>query len=120
MKHILITILIIGTMIGFVLAQGKIISGAGRSSEYPTYSPSSPPPLTLSQAYRMALTNIGSATNSFHCVSASCLEMTNNGETGWNFSFFNTNGQRGRVVVYFDGEVEIAAEPGEVLINQQK
>ena len=66
----------------------------------------------------MAVTHIGAATNAFYCVAASCLERTNAGFTGWTFSFLNTNGQRGRVNVFFDREVETVARSGEVLISK--
>ena len=45
--------------------------------------------------------------------------MTNAGFTGWTFLFSNTNGQRGRVEVFFDKEVVTGARSGsgEVLIR---
>jgi len=72
-----------------------------------SYDLGDPPPLTLSQAYPLAMSHLGAATNRFYCVTASCLEITNFGNTGWLFSFSNTNRQRGRVMVFFDKEVEI-------------
>jgi hypothetical protein len=103
---------------GLLLAQGKVGSGTHRYSVVPSYDPKTPPPVSLPEAYALAVAHIGTATNQFHCVAASCLEMTNAGFTGWTFSFSDTNGQRGRVVVYFDKEVSIVARSGEVLISK--
>ena len=62
------------------------------------YDPKTPPPLSLSDAYAKALLKLDKATNRFHCISASCVEMSNtNGWTGWTFWFSITNGQRARI-----------------------
>ena len=89
---------------GLLLAQGKIASpNPSRMSSNPmTYDPKSPPPVSLPEAYALALGHIGAATNRFHCVTASCLERTNSGWAGWVFTFGNTNNQRARVVVFYD------------------
>jgi|ERR1035441_2222144 hypothetical protein len=105
MKRLIIFGLATASVVGFVLAQGSITSGGVRWTKFQTYDARTPPPLSLSEAYTLALAHIDPASNIFYCVSASCLEKTNNGWTGWRFLFSNTNGQKGRVVVYFDREI---------------
>ncbi len=65
------------------------------------------PPLALPDAYALAFAkaNAGISNGGYYCVSASCLGLTNNGETGWDFHFLSTNSQPLTVVVYFDSEV---------------
>ena len=92
---------------GVLVAQGTITSGGRRWAVVQTYDGKTPPPLSLPEAYMRALSRVGEATNRFYCVSASSLEMTNNGFTGWTFWFSNTNSQRARVDVFFDKEVSI-------------
>jgi hypothetical protein len=117
MKCVIFIALVTAIGIGLLLAQGKVGSGTHRYSPFQTYDPRTLPPLTLPEAYALAAAHIGTATNHFYCVAASCLEMTNAGFTGWTFSFSSTNGQRGRVVVYFDKEAATVARSGEVLIK---
>jgi hypothetical protein len=116
MKYVVVLI-VISLATCMLLAQGKVGSGTHRYSKYPTYDPNTPPPMALPDAYALAQAQIGTATNTFYCVAASCLDMTNAGFTGWTFTYANTNGQRGRVNVYFDGEVSVGAREGEVLIK---
>ena len=106
MKRLLIAGLATVLAVGFLFAQGSLVSGDRRWTAVQTYDAKSPPPLPLPEAYALALAHIGPASNSFYCVRASCLELTNHGFTGWTFSFASTNGQKGRVVVYFDREVQ--------------
>lgn len=55
----------------------------------PPYDNSKPPPLLLPAAYQFAVAALGSATNEFHCVSAS---MTRDfGAPRWSFRFYSTN-----------------------------
>ena len=117
MKKALLIVTLISIVTGLLLAQ-SIIDGRRVFGRPWSYDPRTNPPLALPEAYSMALAHIGSATNQFHCVSASCIEMTNNGWTGWTFAFWNTNGQRGRVNVYFDKKVETVRRRDEILINQ--
>jgi hypothetical protein len=53
--------------------------------------PKQAPPITLPDAYRLATTALGSATNQFHCINARFV-----GEEcapgSWKFDFYNTNG----------------------------
>jgi hypothetical protein len=100
---------------GFVLAQGSITSGGKRWSPFQSYDGKSRPPLSLSEAYVLAEGKIGSATDRFFCVKASCLEMTNNGFTGWTFWFSNTNFEQARVDVFFDKEVHMGLQSAELL-----
>jgi hypothetical protein len=103
-----------------LLAQGlNYVSSTIRPSKYMMYNPSTtPPPMGLAAAYMLAQTTIGNGTNTFYCVAANCIEMTNGGYTGWTFTYANTNGQRGRVNVYFDGQTGVVARQGEVLIQR--
>lgn len=49
-----------------------------------------PPPRPLPEAYGMAVTALGPATNLFHCVGAKC--SNNTGAFGdWKFTFCDTN-----------------------------
>jgi hypothetical protein len=88
-----------------VFGQGLIISGGRRWSRIQEYDPKTRPPLSLPEAYTLALDNLAADTNRFHCVTASCVESTNKGFTGWMFRFADTNGQRLPVMVFFDGWV---------------
>ena len=101
-----------------VLAQGKVGSGTHRQSAYPSYDPKTRPPVEVGDAYLLAMQHLGLATNSYHCISASCVDRTNAGFTGWTFVFASTNGLRGRVNVYFDRQVETVARSGEVIISR--
>jgi len=84
-------------------AQGYSGSNPGRLSSNPiVYDSRKPPPLMLPEAYNLALTHMSGKTNTFYCVAASCLERTNSGWAGWTFLFSNTNGERTRVVVFYD------------------
>jgi hypothetical protein len=59
------------------------------------------PRLDLGDAYQCALVALGSATNQFYCVCASCqLPRPADGE--WMFSFFSTNGLAKHAFVSFD------------------
>ncbi len=93
---------------GLLVAQSIVMSGGNRLSPFQTYDPKTRPPLTLPEAYPLAVAKLDTTavrlgtTNRFYCVTASCLEMTNHGFTGWTFGFSNTNGQRIRVSVFFD------------------
>jgi hypothetical protein len=116
-KLTVLTVLATAVAVG-LMAQGMVGDGTHRYSKYPTYDPKTPPPMILPDAYALALARIGASSNDFHCVAANCLELTNAGFTGWTFSFLNTNGQHGRVDVYFDGAVFIVAKPGEILIGK--
>jgi len=120
MKRILIIILGTGVAAG-LLAQSIITNGGTRSFQPPSYGsfqplsydPKTRPPLALPDAYALAmrkLAEIPGATNRFHCISGSCVEMScRNGWTGWTFWFANTNGDHAYLWVFFDRHV--ATEP---------
>jgi hypothetical protein len=70
------------------------------------YNHSKPPRLPLGQAYDIAMTTLGQATNQFHCVSAGlAISFSPDGE--WFFSFCSTNGTQKYVTVEFDGKTHI-------------
>ena len=71
----------------------------------PIYDFKKAPPLALPVAYALALRRIGPATNRFHCVTATCLERSNNWSTGWTFEFSSTNAQHATVKVFFNTRV---------------
>ena len=90
-------------VIGLSAALAQSVINGRRASKYRTYDPKDRPPVSLPEAYPIALVRLGPATNRFHCVYASVSELSNsNGWTGWTFWFSNTNGERGRVIVFFD------------------
>jgi hypothetical protein len=111
MKNLLLLVLAGIAATGLLLAQGRGGSNNFRRSKFMTYNPGTPPPITLPEAYAAALSHLGTATNRSYCVSASCLECTNRGFTGWWFVFSNTNQERGRVIVFFDKMVSSTLRP---------
>ena len=113
MKHLILAFLATAVAIG-LLAQGEQGSHGWRRFENP-YDPKTAPPLGLSEAYNLTLAHIGTATNRFYCVTASCLEKTKRGLPGWTFCFCSTNGDRAYVEVSFDKEVVVDSGPDELL-----
>lgn len=70
------------------------------------YDSSKPPSLLLPAAYERATAALGSATNQFHCISASVeTTFSTNGE--WFFTFYSTNSQPKWVTVEFKGKVHV-------------
>ena len=53
----------------------------------PLADPKVAPMILLPDAYRQAMTALGSATNTFHCTKAEWQSLG-----FWEFSFYNTNG----------------------------
>jgi hypothetical protein len=82
-------------------AQGLIFSGFSPQH----CDPKTPPPLAVTEAYSIVLARLGTTTNQFWCVSASCLDNKFGGVTHWNFEFSNTNGVRTNFLVFFDKAV---------------
>lgn len=105
-KTALLLVLVAVAATGFLLAQGRAGSNQIIHSQFRSYDPGSSPPLSLPEAYGLALSYLGAASNTQYCVAASCLENTNNFRTGWNFVFATTNAECGLVFVYFDKSVE--------------
>src|ERR1022692_1842063 len=73
------------------------------------------PPVTLPEAYNLALAALGQNTNEFYCIMTTCLDrlpmMTSAGVDdgeGWTFEFSNTNGSLKHVLVYFDKATWVA------------
>ncbi len=118
-SHLVIIAFGVVVVAGALLAQSIVTSGGRRLTEFQSYDPKTPPPLALSDAYALAvgrLAQIPGATNRFHCISASTLEMAGtNGWTGWTFWFSNTNGDRASMWVFFDGGVTCDVHSGEIL-----
>ncbi len=120
MKSAVLTLIVLGLLVsvGVLLAQSVIISADRRVTKFQSYDPKTPPPLSLPEAYSLALGQLGKipgATNRFHCISASCIEMPSiDGWTGWTFWFAKTNGERARMWVFFDGGVTSDVHDGEV------
>jgi len=78
------------------------------------YNHSKPPRLPLGQAYDVALTTLGQATNDFHCVAASvAISFSPDGE--WFFTFSSTNGTEKYVTVFFDGKTTRIERPEELI-----
>jgi hypothetical protein len=102
MQRVVGVLCAVASTAGLLFAQGW--SG---SSHLPTFDSKRPPPLTLVQAYAIAEKRIGTATNRFYCVTASCLDPTNRVSTGWVFEVSNTNGDRAIIKVLFNSEVSI-------------
>src|ERR1700722_3182414 len=120
MKRLLLLVAIFGALIvtGALLAQSIVISGGHRLTRFQAYDPKTPPPLSLPDAYSLALGRLAEfpgATNHFHCISASCIEMScTNGWTGWTFWFSNTNGDRASMEGFFEGGVSSDVHSAEV------
>lgn len=110
--------LAVGTAVYVTFAQSTIMSGGNRWTAIQSYDGRTPPPLTLPQAYEIALVRLGESTNRFYCLTASCVEMTNRGFTGWTFLFSNTNAQHARVDVYFDKATHINPQ-GEAVLSEK-
>jgi len=114
-KTIFLVVVSTATAVSLLLGQGNVTSGGNRWQRFLGWEPSTPPPLILTEAYGLALDRVGTASNRFYCVSASCLEMTNHYFRGWSFVFSNTNGDRARVEVSFDKELRTDPHSRELL-----
>ena len=117
-RHLVVLCLALALTVTLIFAQGTITSGGNRWTPIQSYDGKTPPPVAMPEAYAIALKRIGVATNRFYCVTASCLEITNHGFTGWTFRFSNTNAQRVRVDVFFDKEVRIDNQSSEILFGK--
>lgn len=84
----------------------------------PPYDKSSPPPISIVDAYALALKTLAAETNQYYCVNATCLnplpDRINTGDDhdGWLFLFSNTNSIEKRVAVYFDGQATVISRQG--------
>src|SRR5262245_19443799 len=69
-------------------------------------STTTPPDPTLPQAYAKAVEALGGQTNTFYCLSASALAISDSsGPTEWHLVFYATNGHLREVVVPTSGKV---------------
>ena len=66
--------------------------------------PKAAPPIALPDAYRVAATALGSATNEFHCTEAKVIGAWC-GPSSWMFMFYSTNGTCKAVFACPDGSV---------------
>ena len=96
---------------GLVLAQtSNFTPGLRVAVSPPPYDRRIPLPLSLDAAHAKALLKLGTATNQFQCISATCLpRLHTHGigperlvNFGWTFEFSDTNGAPMKVDVYFD------------------
>ena len=70
------------------------------------HSTTTPPDPTLPQAYEKAVEALGAQTNTFYCLSASAMTITDSaGPTEWHFNFYSTNGKVREVIVPNSGKV---------------
>jgi len=71
----------------------------------PPYDNSKPPTLVLPAAYQLAVLALGSATNQFHCISATISQEIS--APAWYFTFCSTNNppKQRWIVVEFGGKV---------------
>lgn len=105
-NRILFTIIAMAITAGIAFGQGLVGSGDyNYRKDTGPYDIRTSPPVGLTEAYAMATKHMGSATNRYYCVSASCLNKGLSGSAGWTFWFSNTNGQRCSLEVTFDKEV---------------
>ena len=96
---------LIGTLILVASAALIFAQGFTGSSHHPVYDSQKPIPMALPEAYALAVTHVGIATNRFHCIAASCRESTSQWSTGWIFEFSDTNGIHAKVKVFFNKDV---------------
>ena len=91
-RHILLGLLVVSTAV-FATIIG------------PPYDKSKPPTLALPAAYQLAISALGSATNQFHCVSATISQEIS--APAWYFTFCSTNTPTKQrwIVVEFGGKV---------------
>ncbi|MGH7992193.1 MAG: hypothetical protein ACREDQ_01645 [Limisphaerales bacterium] len=72
---------------------------------YELRDPITPPEPPLPQAYQRALQALGAETNTFYCVNATSLSLSENlGSCEWHFEFFSTNGRVREVFVGSSGK----------------
>jgi hypothetical protein len=74
------------------------------------YDNAKPPSLSLPAGYEIAAAALGSATNQFHCISASI--STDFGSPGWFFTYCSTNTPQKYkwVTVEFGGKTHIESD----------
>ena len=108
MKKITGVILIGAAVTAVLFGQGVNHPGGNSWRRYQApYDSKTPPPVTLLEAYSLAVNYLGDATNRFYCVGAECLKTTTPGLPGWTFSFSNTNGQYAYLEVSFDRDINV-------------
>ena len=65
-----------------------------------------PPNPALSEAYETALRILGPETNTFYCLRADAMTISDTqGSTEWHLIFYSTNGQLREVIVPTSGKV---------------
>lgn len=117
LKKVAVLSLATATTICLLFAQGNTSPpGANSWRRFNSpYEPKTRPPLGLTEAYVLALSQMGSATNQLYCLTASCTEPTKRGLPGWTFRFANTNADQVCIEVSFDKEVDMDARSTAIL-----
>ena len=99
MKRALIFGMLITSLTGLLLAQGLW----SNHTPIQRVDPKIPPPLSMIQAYGLAETYLGKATNQFWCVAGKCeIDWGTTTVTHWEFAFSSTNGESTNILVFFD------------------
>ena len=98
-----------------LFAQGNDPVSNGNRRYTKPYDVKVAPPVGLTEACALAQKYMGSSTNQFYCVSASCTQSLRSGLPGWAFSFFNTNGRFARIDVLFDKDLYVDPPSAELL-----
>ena len=101
MKRLIIALAVFGLATGLVFAK-RIF-----------WPDTKPPRLALPDAYACAISVLGSETNQYHCVRASCL-ISRSPDWEWMFEFYSVKGfARKTAFVFFDKTTHI--ENGEIV-----
>jgi hypothetical protein len=116
-KKVAVLSLAIATTICLLFAQGNTSPpGANSWRRFNSpYDPKTRPPIGLTEAYLLALSQMGGATNQLYCLTASCTEPTKRGLPGWTFRFSNTNADQVSIEVSFDKEVDMDARSAAIV-----
>jgi hypothetical protein len=105
MKRILILVLVVISFTSLLLAQGWFWSGGRGPHVFVDHK--KPPPLSVPDAYALALAHLGPDTNRLWCVSASCdADYGQTTMTHWLFNFANSNREITKVRVSFDRKAQ--------------
>jgi hypothetical protein len=102
----------------FILAAICIVSASAIAAtiaftSVPTWSDKgSPPRLSMPDAYSCAVAALGSTTNQFFCITATCAKSEHQNDGVWYFIFSNTNGVKKTTYVYPDKKTRVTNSAG--------